>query len=87
MTPRQQALSDTLAKSESTLKADTSLPVEGKTACLPTTARGTYQILGQFAQGGIGRILEAHDPILGRTVALKELLIAGHSADEQRFVR
>lgn len=53
----------------------------------PTIARGTYAIAGKFAQGGIGRILRAHDPILDRTVALKELLVAGHRTDEERFVR
>ncbi len=53
----------------------------------PTIARGTYAIAGKFAQGGIGRILRAHDPVLDRTVALKELLVAGHRTDEERFVR
>jgi len=56
-------------------------------ARFPTTARGTYTIAGKFAQGGIGRILRAHDPVLDRTVALKELLVAGHRTDEERFVR
>ena len=54
---------------------------------LPLTARDSYDIAGKFAQGGIGRILRAHDPVLGRTVALKELLVAGHRTDERRFVR
>ena len=54
---------------------------------LPTVAREAYDIAGKFAQGGIGRILRAHDPILGRTVALKELLIAGNQLDEERFIR
>ncbi len=44
-------------------------------------------IAGQFAQGGIGRILRAHDPSLDRPVALKELLVHGRSVDEERFVR
>jgi hypothetical protein len=44
---------------------------------LPTVARDAYEVAGKFAQGGIGRILRAHDPVLGRTVALKELLVAG----------
>ena len=54
---------------------------------LPRTARTAFEVAGQFAQGGIGRILRARDPILGRTVALKELLVAGDRGDEQRFVR
>ena len=54
---------------------------------LPVTARDRYDVAGKFAQGGIGRILRAHDPVLGRTVALKELLVAGHRTDQRRFVR
>ena len=54
---------------------------------LPRTARSAFEVAGQFAQGGIGRILRARDPVLGRTVALKELLFAGDRGDEQRFVR
>ncbi|MBA3549289.1 MAG: protein kinase, partial [Nannocystis sp.] len=56
-------------------------------ARFPITRRGTYAIAGKFAQGGIGRILRAHDPVLDRTVALKELLVAGHRTDEERFIR
>ena len=62
------------------------LPSE-EAARFPIITRGTYDIAGKFAQGGIGRILRAHDPVLGRTVALKELLVAGHRTDEERFVR
>ncbi|MBL9099740.1 MAG: protein kinase [Myxococcales bacterium] len=54
---------------------------------LPTVGRDSYEVAGKFAQGGIGRILKARDPILGRTVALKELLVAGHALDEERFIR
>ncbi|HEY0135546.1 MAG TPA: hypothetical protein VGB85_15785, partial [Nannocystis sp.] len=62
-------------------------PGADEAARFPITTRGTYEIAGKFAQGGIGRILRAHDPVLGRTVALKELLVAGHRTDEERFVR
>ena len=62
-------------------------PGTGEHERLPITGRGSYEIAGKFAQGGIGRILRAHDPVLGRTVALKELLVAGHRTDERRFVR
>jgi WD40 repeat protein/serine/threonine protein kinase len=34
----------------------------------------SYRVLGEFAQGGIGRILRARDLRLNRVVALKELL-------------
>ena len=63
------------------------LMLEPSGSQLPTVARDAYDIAGKFAQGGIGRILKAHDPVLGRTVALKELLIAGNQHDEERFIR
>lgn len=62
-------------------------PELADSARFPTTPRDTYALAGKFAQGGIGRILRAHDPVLDRTVALKELLVAGHRTDEERFVR
>jgi WD40 repeat protein len=48
-------------------------------------ARDSYVISGEVAQGGIGRILRAHDTRLGRTVAVKELLDR-QGAAESRFV-
>lgn len=45
-----------------------------------------YLIAGEFAKGGIGRVLEALDKRLDRVVAIKELL--SHSGDDQgRFIR
>lgn len=53
---------------------------------LPFVEREHYTIEGEFAKGGIGRILLARDSRLDRTVALKELLVMrGEEAD--RFVR
>jgi WD40 repeat protein len=46
----------------------------------------SYNVKGEIAQGGIGRILCARDERLDRPVALKELLEPGSSAEE-RFVR
>jgi eukaryotic-like serine/threonine-protein kinase len=45
-----------------------------------------YRIDGEYARGGLGRVLLAHDVRLGRTVALKEILRPG-AASVARFVR
>jgi eukaryotic-like serine/threonine-protein kinase len=47
---------------------------------------GRYVVEGEHARGGIGRILRARDSVLGRVVAVKELLNASDQA-EARFVR
>ncbi len=43
---------------------------------LPFVGREHYAVEGEFARGGMGRILLARDRRLGRTVALKELQAA-----------
>ena len=48
------------------------------------TAR--YVVVDEHARGGIGRILRARDVVLGRVVAIKELLAPSDQA-EARFVR
>jgi tetratricopeptide (TPR) repeat protein len=53
---------------------------------LPLVGRENYAVEGEFARGGMGRILAARDRRLGRTVALKELQ-AATSPDARRFVR
>lgn len=53
---------------------------------LPLVAPESYEVSGEIAHGGIGRILKGKDQRLGRTVALKELLSGGGTAEE-RFVR
>jgi serine/threonine protein kinase len=45
-----------------------------------------YYVLGEFARGGLGRILEVRDLRLGRTVAVKQML-EERGADAVRFVR
>lgn len=45
-----------------------------------------YRIEGEYAQGGIGRILLARDERLNRRVALKELL-RSRGQGEERFIR
>src|SRR5262249_59937969 len=47
---------------------------------------GRYVVMEEHARGGIGRILRARDVVLGRTVAIKELLSPSDHA-EARFVR
>jgi WD40 repeat protein/serine/threonine protein kinase len=54
-------------------------------ARLPVVDRDAYEIAGEVARGGIGRILRAHSVHLGRPVAIKELLVPGDAAEE-RFV-
>ena len=38
---------------------------------------GPYQVLGELARGGMGAVLRAWDPQLGREVALKVILSGG----------
>jgi eukaryotic-like serine/threonine-protein kinase len=53
---------------------------------LPIVSPSHYEMLGEFARGGLGRILRARDRRSGRIVAIKEML--GPSEDVAlRFVR
>ena len=49
-------------------------------------ADGRYAVSGEQARGGLGRILQAHDLRLDRTVAVKEPLYGGLEV-EARFIR
>ena len=46
-----------------------------------------YELIGEHARGGLGRVVRAVDKRLGRTVAVKELLRHNDTADEARFIR
>ena len=52
----------------------------------PEVERDSYEVGPEFARGGLGRILEAYDRRLNRTVAVKELISRDERA-EARFVR
>jgi eukaryotic-like serine/threonine-protein kinase len=54
---------------------------------LPIVDPSSYQINGEVAQGGIGRILRARSVCLDRSVALKELIASAGPATEERFIR
>ena len=53
---------------------------------LPVIERDRYTFEAEHARGGLGRIIEARDLRLDRTVAVKELLKSGDDA-EARFIR
>jgi WD40 repeat protein len=55
-------------------------------ADLATIEAGRYRVVAEVGRGGLGRVLEAHDRRLDRTVAIKELLELD-DLREARFVR
>src|SRR5262249_17265429 len=68
------------------LNAQPAQPTASLDEGLPVLESGRYEIEGEFARGGLGRILRAKDKRLKRPVALKELLqTRGHA--RERFLR
>ncbi len=45
---------------------------------------GKYEILGEIGQGSMGQVFKAHDPVLGRDVALKTISSKVGSDEEMR---
>ena len=68
--PQAQTGSHPLSEQDSTL-TDTQ---ESWAVSVPDAALGRYQVLREIGRGGMGRVLEATDPELGRVVAIKILL-------------
>src|SRR5262249_42603516 len=56
----------------------------------PVSGRGTpatlapYEVLGELGRGGMGVVYRAHDPRLGRLVAIKMILHGDHAGEEAR---
>jgi tetratricopeptide (TPR) repeat protein len=70
-----------------TIATPTPPPAGGRDAAsLPVVSPDQYAVEGEFARGGMGRILRAHDRRLGRPVAVKELH-KGTASGDFRFVR
>ena len=55
-------------------------------SCLPVIPRECYAISGEFARGGMGRVMLAEDRRLGRPVLIKELL-RNDPKHQKRFER
>jgi WD40 repeat protein len=66
----------------------TAPPDDGRAHAAPPQVDGAdrYQVLGEHARGGLGRVLRVYDRAMGRVVAVKELLRRDHAA-EARFFR
>jgi hypothetical protein len=71
-----------------TLSADPSVePVDGTASIRSLPAGERYRLGPELGRGGMGRVVEAYDVQLGRTVAIKEVLPRAAASIARRFVR
>jgi len=76
----------TLAPRESDASVAPRDPVPPAPVRTPADDPERYELVGEHARGGLGRVVRAVDKRLGRTVAVKELLRHNES-NEARFMR
>ncbi|HTJ45913.1 MAG TPA: serine/threonine-protein kinase [Kofleriaceae bacterium] len=84
--PRSGDLETLPAADVTATEARGSIATPSESMELPQIAASRYEMGSEVGRGGLGRVLRAHDRVLDREVAVKELLGADDGA-RRRFVR